>query len=57
MIKTFKLQQGLGSLIKLRDVDPQTTFLGGLDVNGNDGKFAYIWHDAVTQVSYIIFKA
>lgn len=42
--------QKLGTLIRLADVDPQTVFLGGLERNGNDGKFAYNWQDDVTQV-------
>jgi len=39
-------------LIKLREVDPQKTFLGGLDVHGDDGEFAYTWHDVVMQVIF-----
>lgn len=42
--------QGLGKLIKLRDVDPQKIFLGGLSKDGEDGEFAYIWQDDVMQV-------
>jgi len=48
--------QGLGKLIKLREVDPQKTFLGGLSRDGDDGEFAYIWQDDVMQVSLIIKK-
>ncbi|XP_067006155.2 tuberin isoform X2 [Anabrus simplex] len=44
--------QRLGTLIKLKDADPQNTFLGGLERNGNDGKFAYIWQDDVMQVTF-----
>ncbi|XP_054271198.1 tuberin isoform X2 [Macrosteles quadrilineatus] len=44
--------QRLGTLIRLADVDPQTVFLGGLERNGNDGKFAYNWQDDVTQVIF-----
>lgn len=42
----------LGTLISLRDADPQSFFLGGLAQNGNDGKFAYIWQDDVMQVIF-----
>lgn len=44
--------QRLGTLIKLADADPQNVFLGGLERNGNDGKFAYIWQDDVMQVTF-----
>ncbi|PSN43169.1 hypothetical protein C0J52_09893 [Blattella germanica] len=44
--------QRLGTLIKLKDADPQNVFLGGLDSSGNDGKFAYIWQDDVMQVTF-----
>ena len=46
--------QRLGTLIKLKDADPQNIFLGGLDSNGNDGKFAYIWQDDVMQVVTVL---
>ncbi len=42
---------GLGTLIKLREVDPQKTYIGGLSRDGDDGEFAYIWQDDVMQVS------
>ncbi|XP_032669228.1 tuberin [Odontomachus brunneus] len=41
----------LGTLIRLRDVD-ENVFLGGLDRNGENGDFAYIWQDDVTQVAF-----
>ncbi|KAJ9583770.1 hypothetical protein L9F63_021894, partial [Diploptera punctata] len=44
--------QRLGTLIKLKDADPQNVFLGGLDSRGEDGKFAYIWQDDVMQVTF-----
>lgn len=40
----------LGTLVKLKDVD-ESVFLGGLDRNGENGNFTYIWQDDVTQVS------
>lgn len=39
----------LGTLVQLKDVD-ENVFLGGLDRNGENGEFAYIWQDDVTQV-------
>ncbi|XP_071440421.1 tuberin-like [Hetaerina americana] len=44
--------QRLGTIVRLSDIDPHTFFLGGLDRNGNDGKFTYIWHDDVTQIVF-----
>lgn len=45
--------QGLGTLIKLNEADPQKTFLGGLDGKGvEDGEFACIWKDDVMQVIF-----
>lgn len=41
--------QRLGTLIRLKDAD-DSIFLGGLDRNGENGNFAYIWQDDVTQV-------
>ncbi|XP_075230715.1 TSC complex subunit tuberin isoform X2 [Lycorma delicatula] len=43
--------QNLGTFIKLSDI-PEYVFLGGLDKNGNDGKFSYIWEDDVMQVMF-----
>ncbi|XP_015113598.1 tuberin [Diachasma alloeum] len=43
--------QRLGTLIRLRDAD-ENVFLGGLDRNGENGNFAYIWQDDVTQVAF-----
>jgi len=44
----------LGTLIRLKDVD-ENIFLGGLDRNGENGDFAYIWQDDVTQVCKLTF--
>lgn len=48
--------KGLGTLIKLADTDSQITFLGGLERNGTDGKFTYLWQDDIMQVS-VTFNA
>lgn len=45
----------LGTLVKLKDVD-ESVFLGGLDRNGENGNFTYIWQDDVTQVSLFAYK-
>lgn len=45
--------KGLGTLIKLSDTDSQSVFLGGLERDGTDGKFTYIWQDDIMQVSKI----
>ena len=44
---------GLGSLLSLKDIDKQETFLGGLDHKDGDGDFAYVWEDDVMQVSKV----
>lgn len=43
--------RGLGTLIKLSNTDSQSVFLGGLERDGTDGKFTYIWQDDIMQVS------
>lgn len=42
----------IGTCIILKDIDPEIYFIGGLDVNGDDGKYAYFWKDNVTQVIF-----
>ncbi|XP_014260624.1 tuberin [Cimex lectularius] len=44
--------QRLGTLIDLAEADRQQVFLGGLQTDGKDGKFAYIWQDDVMQVIF-----
>lgn len=51
-LRYAKFLQSLGTLINLKNADPKAIFLGGLDKNGTDGKFAYIWQDDVTQVTF-----
>ena len=43
--------QGLGSLIKLKEIDPQKVYIGGLSRDGDDGDFACNWQDDVMQVN------
>lgn len=42
----------IGTCIILNDIDPEIYFIGGLDVKGDDGKYAYFWKDNVTQVIF-----
>lgn len=51
-VRYVEFLHNLGTLIKLHDVDPQVFFLGGLEQNGADGKFAYIWQDDIIRVMF-----
>lgn len=51
-LRYVEFLQQLGTLIKLQDADPQVMFLGGLERNGGDGKFAYLWQDDVIRVAF-----
>lgn len=42
----------LGTMIKVQDVDPQAFFLGGLDHDGGDGSYAYMWQDDIIRVIF-----
>lgn len=42
----------IGTCIILNDIDSEVYFIGGLDVKGDDGKFAYFWKDNVTQIIF-----
>ncbi|XP_013385066.2 tuberin [Lingula anatina] len=44
--------RGLGSLLRLSDCNPDHVYVGGLDLNGNDGHFAYSWHGDQMQVIF-----
>lgn len=46
--------QTLGRLVKLEDANEPHYFLGGLEQNGADGKFTYIWQDDVVKVAFHI---
>jgi len=50
--KYFDFLSKIGSCIILNDIDPEVYFIGGLDVRGADGKYAYFWKDNVTQVIF-----
>lgn len=42
----------IGNLMRLKDIDMSTCFLGGLSQDGQDGKFTYCWSDNLTQVVF-----
>uniref|UniRef100_A0AAU7B8N1 Tuberin n=1 Tax=Pyrrhocoris apterus TaxID=37000 RepID=A0AAU7B8N1_PYRAP len=51
-VRYIRFLERLGTLINLPQADRQQVFLGGLETNGNDGKYAYIWQDDVMQVIF-----
>ncbi|XP_064594447.1 tuberin-like isoform X2 [Liolophura sinensis] len=44
--------EGLGTLIRLKDIDPNQTYSGGLETGGTDGQFTYSWQDEAMHVMY-----
>ena len=48
----YEFLRNIGTCIILNDIDPEIYFIGGLDVKGDDGKYAYFWKDNVTQVIF-----
>lgn len=48
----YEFLKHIGTCIVLNDIDPEIYFIGGLDVKGDDGKYAYFWKDNVTQVIF-----
>ncbi|XP_030752123.1 tuberin isoform X2 [Sitophilus oryzae] len=53
-LRYVEFLQNLGTMVKISDVDPDMFYLGGLDHNGADGKFVYIWQDDVVRVTFHI---
>ncbi|XP_066292479.1 tuberin-like isoform X2 [Branchiostoma lanceolatum] len=51
-LRYVEFLSGLGHLIHLKDCNPDEIFLGGLDCNGNDGKFTYSWQDDAMQMIF-----
>lgn len=43
----------IGTLVSLKEAEQNNLFIG-LDKNGSDGKFAYIWKDDILQVNPIV---
>ncbi|XP_015792101.1 tuberin [Tetranychus urticae] len=50
----MKFIRGLGTLIKLKDIDTSSYYIGGLAKDGKDGVFAVNWKDNLTQVVFHI---
>jgi hypothetical protein len=47
--------KGLGTFIKLKDLDTNKFYLGGLETDGSAGDFTIIWFDGITQCKFMIF--
>jgi hypothetical protein len=43
------LIQRLGDVLRLSDINPKATYVGGLDHRGTDGPFAYFWQAEFMQ--------
>ncbi|XP_017134841.1 tuberin [Drosophila miranda] len=43
--------RNIGTLVSLKEAEQNNLFIG-LDRNGSDGKFAYIWKDDILQVTF-----
>lgn len=48
----YEFLKNIGNCIILNEIDPEVYFIGGLDAKGDDGKFAYLWKDNLTQVIF-----
>ncbi|XP_049521147.1 tuberin-like isoform X3 [Dermacentor silvarum] len=51
-VRYTMLLRGLGSLVRLSELDPRRTYLGGLACTGEDGSHCLCWQDDVTQVVF-----
>ncbi|XP_054929357.2 tuberin isoform X1 [Dermacentor andersoni] len=51
-VRYTALLRGLGSLVRLSELDPRRTYLGGLACTGEDGTHCLCWQDDVTQVVF-----
>ncbi|XP_075738359.1 TSC complex subunit tuberin isoform X1 [Rhipicephalus microplus] len=51
-VRYTALLLGLGSLVRLSELDPRRTYLGGLACSGEDGTHCLCWQDDVTQVVF-----
>ncbi|XP_070391131.1 tuberin isoform X4 [Dermacentor albipictus] len=51
-VRYTALLRGLGSLVRLSELDPRRTYLGGLACTGEDGTYCLCWQDDVTQVVF-----
>ncbi|KAI1307708.1 Tuberin [Halotydeus destructor] len=48
----MEMLKQMGNLVRLKDIDAQTCYIGGLAQDGQDGRFAYCWQDSLTQVVF-----
>lgn len=52
-VRYQNMLEKIANLVRLKDVDQQMCFIGGLDnATDNDGKHAYCWADHLTQVVF-----
>ena len=51
-VRYIQFLKGLGKMIRLEDADSQVSYVGGLDVKGQDGKYAIAWEDNLIQVIF-----
>uniref|UniRef100_A0A1E1XEJ7 Putative tuberin n=1 Tax=Amblyomma aureolatum TaxID=187763 RepID=A0A1E1XEJ7_9ACAR len=51
-VRYTKLLTSLGTLVRLSEVDPRRTYVGGLACTGEDGTHCLCWQDDVTQVVF-----
>ena len=56
-VRYMEFLHRLGRLVSLDEVDTRGTYIGGLEVNGEDGKFAYMWKDDVLQVRRALYTS
>ena len=48
---------GLGLLLRLKDSQEKSVYVGGLDLDGEDGDFTYYWQDEFVQGMEVYFPA
>lgn len=45
---------GLGNLVRLKDMDTNRIYPGGLETDGSAGEFTLLWFDGIVQVAFHI---
>lgn len=48
--------QRLGDILRLSDINPKATYVGGLDHRGTDGPFAFVWQAEFMQGEFLLCK-
>ena len=43
---------GLGNLVRLKDMDTNRIYSGGLETDGSAGEFTLLWFDGIIQVAF-----